>query len=291
MGGGCPVAADTSDDVAARHGRLSGAPIGLHPSSWAPGGSDLPGTDAVSTCGPAVASLEAELGRRRVLFGRLAAVFYAGSGLLGLVTLPLPAPTSNRLAVMLVSAVALVAGIAAWFVPWGRLPRRTSLWLVPPGFAMIAVANVFGGTDLRAYGVFFVVAFVWIGVAQRPRTSLAIAPLAVAAYVVPLAWMPGGIAAGLPSAATTIPISVLVGEGIAGGMARLEQIERALHVERDHAWQLRELDRMKDAFLSAVSHELRTPLTICRGHLDVLDTGAPGSTCTSGTCAARSGIR
>jgi two-component system, OmpR family, sensor kinase len=115
---------------------------------------------------------------------------------------------------------------------------------------------------------------VWIGVAQRPRTSLAIAPLAVAAYVVPLAWMPGGMAAGLPSAATTIPICVLVGEGIAWGMARLEQIERALHVERDQAYQLRELDRMKDAFLSAVSHELRTPLTICRGHLDVLDTSA-----------------
>jgi signal transduction histidine kinase len=34
-----------------------------------------------------------------VLFGRLAAVFYAGSGLLGLVTLPLPAPGSNRLRV------------------------------------------------------------------------------------------------------------------------------------------------------------------------------------------------
>jgi signal transduction histidine kinase len=208
-----------------------------------------------------------------VLFGRLAAVFYAGSGLLGLVTLPLPAPTSNRLAIMLVSAVALAVGIAAWFVPWGRLPRRASLWLVPPGFAMIALANVFGGSDLRAYGVFFVVAFVWIGVAQRPRTSLAIAPLAVAAYIVPLAWMPGGIAAGLPSAATTIPICLLVGEGIAWGMARLEQIERALHVERDRACQLRELDQMKDTFLSAVSHELRTPLTICRGHLDVLDTG------------------
>ena len=86
--------------------------------------------------------------------------------------------------------------------------------------------------------------------------------------------MPGGIAAGLPSAATTIPLCLLVGEGLAWGMARLEQTERAWHTERDRADQLRELDRMKDAFLSAVSHELRTPLTICRGHLDVLDAGA-----------------
>ncbi len=209
-----------------------------------------------------------------MLFGRLAAVFYAGSGLLGLVTLPLPAPASNRLAIILVSAVALAVGVAAWFAPWGRWPRRATLCLVPPAFAMIALANIFGGSDLRAYGVFFVVAFVWIGVAQRPRTSLAIAPLAAAAYIVPLAWMPGGIAAGLPSAATAIPLCVLVGEGIAWGMARLEQIERALHAERNRADQLRELDRLKDTLLSAVSHELRTPLTICRGHLDVLDTGA-----------------
>jgi signal transduction histidine kinase len=129
---------------------------------------------------------------------------------------------------------------------------------------------MFGGSDVRAYGVFFVVAFVWIGFAQPPRTSLLLAPLAAAAYIVPLLWLPGGVGAGLPSAATTLPLCVLVGESIAWGMGRLEQIERALHAERDRAGELRELDRMKDAFLSAVSHELRTPLTICRGHLDVL---------------------
>ena len=268
------MAADTSDDVATPRSLLAGALIGLPPPSAGAGPGDPLESGSAATGRSAAASLERQRSRRRVLFGRLAAVFYTGSGLLGLVTLPLPAPTSNRLAGMLVSVVALAAGIAAWFVPWGRLPRRASLWLVPPGFAMIAVANVFGGSDLSTYGVFFVVAFVWIGVAQRPRTSLAIAPLAAAAYILPLAWMPSGIAAGLPSAATTIPLCVLVGEGIAWGMARLEQIERALHVERDQTYQLRELDRVKDAFLSAVSHELRTPLTICRGHLDVLDTGA-----------------
>jgi signal transduction histidine kinase len=214
--------------------------------------------------------LAAERSRRRALLGRLAAVFYAGSGLLGLVTLPLPAPHANRLATMLVSAVALAVGIAAWFAPWGTWPRRASLLLVPPAFALIALANAFGGSDLRAYGVFFVVAFVWIGLAQPPCASLLLAPLAVAAYLVPLLWLPGGAGAGLPSAAVTLPVCVLVGEGIAWGMARLEQIERALYAERGLAEELRELDRMKDAFLSAVSHELRTPLTICRGHLDVL---------------------
>jgi signal transduction histidine kinase len=215
-------------------------------------------------------SLEEERSRRQALLGRLAAVFYAGSGILGLVTLPLPAPHSNRLGTMLVCVAALAVGIAVWFAPWGRWPRRATLALVPPAFALIAFANLFGGSDLRAYGVYFVVAFVWIGLAQPPRTALLMAPLATAAYVVPLFWMPGSAEVGLPSAATTIPLCVLVGEGIAWGMVRLERIERDLQAERDRSAELRALDRMKDDFLSAVSHELRTPLTVCRGHLDVL---------------------
>jgi len=216
------------------------------------------------------ATLEGERSRRRVLFGRLAAVFYLGSGLLGLLTLPLPAPGSSRPAVALLSTVALTGGVAIWLAPWGSWPRWAGLCLVPPTFALIALANTYGGSDLHGYGVFFVVAFVWVGLAQPPRTSLLIAPLAAAAYVLPLLYLPGTIAAGLASAATTVGVCVLVGEGIAWGMVRLEGIERALHLERYRSEQLRELDGMKDAFLSAVSHELRTPLTICRGHLDVL---------------------
>ena len=145
---------------------------------------------------------------------------------------------------------------------------------MPPAFALIALGNVFGGADLHTYGVFFVVAFVWIGMAHPPRTSAAMAPLAAAAYVLPLFFLPGSIAAGLSSAAITIPVCVLVGEGIAWGVGRLEQIELALARERDRTERLRELDELKDRFLSAVSHELRTPITICRGHLEVLDDGA-----------------
>ena len=207
---------------------------------------------------------------RRGLFGRLAAVFVAGAGVMGLVTLPLPAPGSDAVAMSAVCAVALALGAGIWFVPWDRWPRRASLSVVPPAFALIAMGNAFGGQDLHTYSVFFVVAFVWIGMAHPPGTSAAVAPLAAAAYILPLFVLPGSVGAGLASAALTIPVCVLVGEGIAWGVGRLERIERALAREQERAAQLRELDQMKDRFLSAASHELRTPITICRGHLEVL---------------------
>jgi signal transduction histidine kinase len=201
-------------------------------------------------------------------------MFYIGCALLGLATLPLPAPGSDRTVTAILAVLALVLGIAIWMAPWGAWPRRAGLVLVPPSFALIALANTFGGTDLYTYGVFFVVAYVWLGFAQRPGTSLLVAPLAASAYIAPLLVLPGNVQAGVASAALTIPVCVLVGEGIAWGITRVEQIEEALHRERYRAEQLRELDGMKDAFLSSVSHELRTPITICRGHLDVLQDGA-----------------
>ena len=207
----------------------------------------------------------------RRLFGRLAAIFYAGSGLLGLALFLLPAPGADKSAVAAVYATAVVIGIMVWLAPWERWPRPASLAVLPPAFALIALRNAYGGQNLQLYGVFFVVAFVWIGMAHPPRTSTAMAPLAAAAYILPLSILPGGIEAGLPSAALTIPVCLLVGEGLAWGVSRLEGIELALRRERDQTEQLRELDEMKDRFLSAVSHELRTPITICRGHLEVLD--------------------
>ncbi len=211
---------------------------------------------------------------RRGLFGRLAAIFFAGAGVLGLATLPLPAPGSDAGATAAVNAAALACGVAIWYAPWGRWPRAASLAIVPPAFALIAVGNAFGGEDLHAYAVFFVVAFVWIGMAHPPGFSAGLAPLAAAAYILPLYFLPGSVPAGLASAAITIPVCVLVGEGIAWGMGRLERIELAWARDRDRAEQLRELDELKDRFLSAVSHELRTPITICRGHLEVLRDGA-----------------
>jgi signal transduction histidine kinase len=207
------------------------------------------------------------------LHGRLAAVFFTGSGVLGLVTLPIPAPGLNVPAIAAISSVAIAVGVATWFVPWRSWPRRASLGLVPPAFALIALTVTYGGADFQAYGVFLLVSFVWIGISQAPRTSVAAAPLAIAAYLLPLSFMHADFKAGIYSASLTIPECVLVGEGIAWFLTRLERMENALRREISKTESLRELDEMKDEFISTVSHELRTPITICRGHLDVLGPG------------------
>jgi signal transduction histidine kinase len=221
-----------------------------------------------------ISSLSEGPRHRRRLYGRLAAVFFTGAALLGLVTLPLPTPGLNVPATAVLSAAALVLGIAVWLAPWDSWPRLASLALVLPAFALIALANTYGGASLQTYGVFFLVVFVWIGIAHAPRTSFAVAPLAIAAYVLPLVALRENARVGLYSTVLTIGICVLVGEGMAWSVGRLEQIELALQRERDRTEHLRELDEMKDKFLSAVSHELRTPITICRGHLDVLEAAA-----------------
>ncbi|HEX5938136.1 MAG TPA: HAMP domain-containing sensor histidine kinase, partial [Actinomycetota bacterium] len=229
-------------------------------------------------CPPAAASgyskdVEQEtLASRKRWAGRLAAVFYLASGVLSLATLPLSSSDANLVGLATVSITALVVGVGAWAVDWGRRPRGSSLWLVPPGLLLIAAGNAYGGSGYFTYGVFFLLVFVWIGFAHAPGTSLLFALPAAAAYVVPLLSLPpDDLRAGLGSAAVVLPLCVLVGEALSRGTERTLRIEAALQRERELRERQQKLEAMKSTFLRAASHELRTPITICRGHLDVLD--------------------
>lgn len=94
-----------------------------------------------------------------------------------------------------------------------------------------------------------------------------------------LALLTLAIRAGLDIPAMAVAGAAALGIGITvwaiWAAVRLEQAELALRRERDQARRLRELDDMKDQFLLSVFHELRNPITVCRGHLDILEDGAP----------------
>lgn len=92
--------------------------------------------------------------------GRLGALFFASGGILGLATLPLLPPDAGVGTSAVVSALAVAAGVAVWRIPWSRLPARATLWLVPPGFTLIAVGNAAGGSAYFTYPVFFLLVFV-----------------------------------------------------------------------------------------------------------------------------------
>ncbi|WP_345519923.1 ATP-binding protein [Nocardioides conyzicola] len=54
------------------------------------------------------------------------------------------------------------------------------------------------------------------------------------------------------------------------------RLVEALDTERKAVERLREVDRVKDAFVSSVSHELRTPITSILGYIEMLQEGAYG---------------
>jgi signal transduction histidine kinase len=240
------------------------------------------------------ALLDQDPGGRARLVGRLAAALFIGSGILLLVNVPLPGPPDlNRVGELVVSALAIAIGVGALAVPWERLHPFAGLTLAAPALALIALGNLFAGSNPPyVYGVFFVVVFMWMGIGFPRWTSLLVSPLALVAYVVPILFLPGNVGYGVSTAAITIPICVLVGETLAWGLSRLGRTEAALkRSQRDYkevyqstrqyaqAYQrqmevterLRSIDKMKDTFLQAVSHDLRSPLTAILGSAVTLE--------------------
>jgi len=89
-------------------------------------------------------------------------------------------------AVRAVGLATVAASLVVLVVPWRRFPLRATLVLVPVALALIAVHNTVSSADAYRYGTFFLVLFMWVGIWHPRGTSLAVAPFAAAAYVLPL---------------------------------------------------------------------------------------------------------
>ena len=181
---------------------------------------------------PELASRPSEFGTLTThLVGRVSGALWIACGALvvgagGLVELPRGA---QRAGVVAIGIAAVGLGTIIWNIPWGRWRRSATLWLVPLALAMIALHDSFTGNDGFLYGAFYLVVFVWLGLAHPPGTSLRFAPLFVIAYVAPLlASHAPGRGLGLAAATYVVPCCVLVGETVAWVGNRLRASEQAL---------------------------------------------------------------
>jgi diguanylate cyclase (GGDEF)-like protein/PAS domain S-box-containing protein len=163
---------------------------------------------------------------RPMMATRMAAVLFAGSGAIALLSLPLPVPGLRPIGTATVGACACGLGVIVWCAPWDRWPPSTSISLAPLALIVIALGDVFGGHDPYEYGLYFIAVFVWVGVAHRRWTSLWIFPFAVAAYVTPLIIAGGAARSAIPTVAIVMPLGVLVGETISWVVSRLDSTER-----------------------------------------------------------------
>jgi diguanylate cyclase (GGDEF)-like protein/PAS domain S-box-containing protein len=159
---------------------------------------------------------------------RLAAAMWLGCGALVLLASVAPETVAHpgRAAVVGIGAIAM--GIVVWCLPWYRWPDRATLVLLPVACTAIALFNA-SAENPWLYATFFVVAFVWVGLAQPPGTAVACTPILVVTYLVPLRGVdPGAVT----SMAFIVPVSVLLGEAAAFVAGRLRDAER-LHAEAE----------------------------------------------------------
>ena len=156
------------------------------------------------------------------VIGRMAALLFLGGGVASIL-LPSPAGASHA-GQIAVGVVGVAIGAAAWFAPWDRWPRRATLVIAPPAFALFAAAVLLGSYNASTNALYYMLVFVWIGVSHRRGTALMFAPIAAVAYLVPLV-VTGRGDDGVTSVWEVILLSVLVGEGLSWMSMKLRRAE------------------------------------------------------------------
>jgi signal transduction histidine kinase len=152
------------------------------------------------------------------------------------------------------------------FWPWGS--RRSAIPPIAFGYIlMVALLRDGAGGSTSGLAGLFYLPILGIALMNRRRTLVFGLFLMTLASVVPI------LVVGDPQYPTTNWRGVLVQVGVAA-LAGFT-LQGQVWAGREQLERLRQLDQMKDEFLSLVSHELRTPLTSIRGYVELLPEDAP----------------
>lgn len=130
------------------------------------------------------------------------------------------------LGLLTISVCSLVAGWAAWFLPWERWTRRTLLWMIVPALPLIGLANAVN-PDPYLVSFYFVMVAMWIGYTQPRWTTAALSPLILLAYWAPIAAVPHhpGLDASVIHFAL---VCVTVGETLGWASERLQRAQQTV---------------------------------------------------------------
>jgi diguanylate cyclase (GGDEF)-like protein len=173
-------------------------------------------------------------GDDRQLMARVAALAAPATAVTLLATMPLVGYSMEQVgawAAVVVPGV-LGASAAAWFLPWRRWHDRALLAIPLGAWACLAVLGLTSHGQAAPYAGYSGLLFLYIGLTQRPWTSLLLVPVALSVHVA----LYGGPSAEL---AARLPISITVWVATAEVVARYRVqtgqafagLERRAHVD------------------------------------------------------------
>jgi diguanylate cyclase (GGDEF)-like protein len=130
----------------------------------------------------AAAAIDADSTSNRSL-GRLGGLLFIATGLVVGATAPLTDGAS--IAVLeLAAGMAILAGVVVLLVPWQRWRREALLVQTMGGLLLVTFAARQAPGAIKHYLTIYVAVFIFVGVSQRMAVTLALVPVAAAAFVV-----------------------------------------------------------------------------------------------------------
>jgi Amt family ammonium transporter len=180
----------------------------------------------------------------------LASILFVVSGLAQCLTLLFPrSPETNQVGILLVGLLNMAIGLVIKRVPVGFFTQRLCmLTLVPTAIFMVGMHNYFVGRGPAQYSIFFIVCFVWLGVARSRGTSVRTVPILIVAYLAPMVAHPNTTPANIATTIYVVTVCVLVGEMLAWMVVRL----RASEAELERRKVSEELDRAESRYQALI---------------------------------------